>query len=159
MRRRLAATDNPTYFITVVTHQRQRIFISSKTCDLFFDNLKVQRVRLGFRLYEYALMPDHYHLIIAPPKHATIGSTIRLINGTFARYWNLMAKRTGPVFQSRFYDHVIRNELDYLEKAKYIHDNPVRAGLSDDPETYPWSSAAFRYGMENDVPVMLDSFG
>ena len=49
----------------------------------------------------------------------------------------------GRVWQRRFYDHVVRDETDVRTKLVYLHNNPVRAGLVEDPVEYPWSSCRF----------------
>lgn len=48
--------------------------------------------------------------------------------------------RIRPIWQKSFYDHAIRNDLDFIEKLNYIHGNPIKHGLTDNLDNYPWSS-------------------
>lgn len=143
MRKRLV-TSQHSFFITVVAYERRSIFSTVQFCEKFYEIVARLRVQLSFRLFEHVLMPDHYHVILEPSTTHPLNETMRRLNGTLAREWNLLYGKTDQVFQHGYYDHAIRNMEDYREKARYIHDNPVRAGFVSSPEQYPWSSARAR---------------
>ncbi len=142
-RRTISLPGHPSY-VTVVILRRQRIFSDPSIIMLFLDVLKEQRERYKFLIHEYVVMQDHYHAVITPPKRYTISSTLQHIHGVFATLYNNKMKRSGKLFQPHFWNHYIVDEQDYRTKAEYIHMNPVRAGLVDDPIDYPWSSARER---------------
>ena len=65
--------------------------------------------------------------------------------------------KSGKVWQSRFYDHVVRNGLDFEEKLNYIHYNPVKHGLVDDSKGYPYSSNNY-WHLDNNCILKIESF-
>ncbi|MBU2101948.1 MAG: transposase [bacterium] len=142
-RKRIYVEQLP-YFITVNFFKRKPFFRYPGYTLLMLQVLKVQREQYFFKLYEYILMPDHYHIIISPAKDKNISNVMHHCNGMFAKLFNRKSGNKGQVFQHGFYDHGIRDLRDYQIKAQYIHMNPVRAGLALQPEQYPWSSARNR---------------
>lgn len=123
-----------------------RAFPTSSHALHFVDQLHHLREELRFLLVAYVVMPDHVHLIIVPPRGLTIAKIMQFVKGRFARLHN---QRTGPLWQSRYYETIIRGEaalwrrIEYLwRRIEYIETNPVDAGLAASPEEYPFSSAA-----------------
>ena len=103
-----------------------------------------------FKLYLGVLMPDHVHLIIQPlptgeydhslehPKriYYTLGQIVKGIKGASARDINTLLGTTGSLWQDERLDRLIRNEIEYIEKYRYILYNPVKAGLIEPYEEY-----------------------
>jgi REP element-mobilizing transposase RayT len=95
-----------------------------------------------YLLFDYVVMPDHLHMILRP---ATADGTSERVTTILhdLKHWlahalNRQVGRRGPLWQVESYDHLLRNYDDYLEKARYIYENPHRAGLVDDPARWPW---------------------
>ena len=89
-------------------------------------------------------MPDHVHLVMTPmpdPSGAThgIGEIIGSLKGASAHGVNRALNRKGPVWQEEWFDHVLRSSESVFDKVDYILENPVRAGLVESPDRYPWS--------------------
>lgn len=97
-----------------------------------------------YRLYErfaWVIMPNHVHVVMRPFQPLPL--VMRWIKGSSARLANLVLERTGkPFWQYETYDHLIRNSDELNRVIKYIERNPVRAGLAQTIEEWPWSSAA-----------------
>ncbi len=95
-----------------------------------------------YLLFDYCVMPDHVHMLVKPivanGKAESIKHIMRCLKGWTARRINEALGREGEVWQDDTYDHLVRNEDDFHEKAAYIFDNPHRAGLVDDPAKWPW---------------------
>lgn len=95
------------------------------------------------RLYElqaWVVMPNHVHVLLLP--HAALREITQWIKGRTAREANRLLGRTGQSFwQHESYDHWVRNEKEFNRIVRYIEANPVSAGLSRNPEDWPWSSA------------------
>ncbi len=93
-------------------------------------------------LYDYTVMPDHIHFILrplGPPGESERLSRItQSLKGWLAYRINRLCARSGPLWQDESYDHILRNDADYQEKAGYILDNPSRRGLIADPTEWPW---------------------
>ena len=99
-----------------------------------------------FRLHELALlgfclMPNHLHLIVVPKRPGSMALVLREAHGRYAAYLNARQGASGHVWQGRYYSCPLDGE--HLWRAlRYTERNPVRAGLVDRAERYPWSSAA-----------------
>ncbi len=95
-----------------------------------------------YLLYDYTIMPDHVHVILKPLQRdgrvEPLGRIMQSIKGWTARQSNMLIGRRGAMWQDESYDHIIRDQDDYEEKARYIWRNPVTAGLVEDPEKWPW---------------------
>ena len=103
--------------------------------------IRLRRERHGFLLTAWVLMPDHWHAIIYPRHPLTISRVMEAIKVGSTLRINGARRRKGRLWQPRFFDHAIRTVKEYGEKVEYIHQNPVRAGLVEQPEQWAWSSA------------------
>jgi len=88
-------------------------------------------------------MPDHVHLLLSPLRDED-GWPYRLVDimqclkGATAHRINKLLERSGPVWEEESFDHVLRSDESLREKAEYIRENPVRAGLVREAEDYRW---------------------
>ena len=94
-----------------------------------------------YALHAFVVMPNHVHLLITPKvlfSRATNG-----LKGVTARDANAIFHRTGQHFwQDESFDHWVRNPAQFDRIRAYIESNPVSAGLTTNPQTWPWSSAS-----------------
>jgi putative transposase len=90
-------------------------------------------------LHAYVIMPDHAHLLLQPDVEWTLAKILQGLKGFTARQINTLLGRKGAFWQDESFDHLIRNEEDWLDKFDYIHSNPVRAGLVNKAQDYPFS--------------------
>jgi len=93
-------------------------------------------------LHEVVCMPDHVHIILTPAaaedgREWSISQIVQSLKGYAAHRVNESRQRTGKVWQKGFYERVIRTTDDLREKVRYVWENPLRAGLVDDPALYP----------------------
>jgi putative transposase len=93
-----------------------------------------------YLLDAYVIMPDHVHLLLTPLSGWTLAKVQQGLKGFTSREINRILGRRGQFWQDESFDHLIRDEVDWLDKFTYIHHNPVTAGLVDRPEDYPHSS-------------------
>lgn len=134
---------NSTIFITSVTRDRRKIFLDPKNIQIFWDVIKATKEENSFEIPAYVLLPDHFHLLLSLGEEGSNFSKIlQLIKGRFTNSFKKLNKIESPVslWQKRFWDHVIRNEEDYKLHIDYIHWNPVKHGLTNDPMTWQYSS-------------------
>jgi putative transposase len=101
------------------------------------------RDRGDIRLHGYAVMPDHYHVLVTLVKEPSVSELVRKIHSALARRARQASFHTGRLWQRRFYDHVIRDEREWRRRLAYIHHNPAVKGLVEAPDRYSWSSASF----------------
>ncbi|MFQ5787730.1 MAG: transposase [Thermodesulfobacteriota bacterium] len=131
--------ENHIYFVTSKTKENKPLFLNYKYAELFMRNLFDCRNRYDFLLLGFVLMPDHFHALIMPKKNFNISSVVQKIKSLFAyRLRGLGLK--GAVWQKSFYDFIVYSEKKCIEKIDYIHANPVRKGIVEDPKDYQFSS-------------------
>jgi len=129
------------YHLTVRGNERRKIFFTIADKKHFLDLLLRAKERFAFLLYAYVLMENHFHLLLETPR-ANLSQIMQFIGTSHAVYVNLKRKRIGHLFQGRYHAILVEKESYLLEATRYIHLNPVRAGIVAHPEDYHWSSYA-----------------
>ena len=123
------------FFVTTVTAQRRPLFQDDHAVRLFLNTLFAYRDRNIFQLYEFVAMPDHVHLILLPRYTVSLERAMQFIKGGYSHRY---MKETGSkieIWERSFTNHRIRDGDDYEKHRRYIHLNPVRAGLANFPRT------------------------
>jgi len=100
-----------------------------------------RRAEHGFLLTAWVLLPDHWHAIFIPKFPLTIARVMESIKVSSTHRINAGWRESGILWQPRYFDRALRTVKEYYEKVDYIHQNPVRAGLVERAEEWPWSSA------------------
>jgi putative transposase len=141
-----------------VTHRGNR------KCVLFWDDadrktyLRIvldQLVKVGLRIWAYALMTNHVHFVAVPGEADSLGRFFRNVDGTYADYFNTKYDHVGHLWGERFKSSIL--DEPYLWNAvRYVERNPVRAGMVDRAEDYAWSSAASHCGLRSDPLLSND---
>lgn len=133
-------------------HVTQR---GNRRCDVFetdFDResylrfLKQYAERHGLAVWAYCLMSNHIHLVAVPAREESLGLSLRDTHTVYAMYFNTRTQQTGHVWQGRFHSCPL-DEVHSWAAVRYVERNPVRAGLVQHAEEYPWSSAAAHCGL------------
>jgi len=115
------------------------IFKSKRDREKFLGYLGKAVKRYGLKIHTYCLMTNHYHLLVETPQ-ANLSQAMKWINVSYAIYFNRKRQLTGHLFQGRFKSILIDAD-DYLTQlSRYIHLNPIRAGIVDHLKNYQWSS-------------------
>lgn len=127
------------YHVTDRGNERREIFQTKKDYERFNQYLMGAKDKYGFLLHGYVLMTNHYHLIIETSK-ANLNRIMHYINGSYTTYFNRKQGRNGHLFQGRYKAILVDVDHYLLELSRYLHLNPVRAGLVKRPEEYPYSS-------------------
>ncbi len=118
---------------------RQRIFEDDEDCERFLEILKKSKEKDGFDLIAWCLMPNHVHLLIHE-NEVRLETIFRRIGAAYVYWFNGKYERTGHLFQDRFKSEPVETDAYFLTVIRYIHQNPVRAGLCERPEDYAYSS-------------------
>jgi len=127
------------YHVTARGLERRQIVRDRVDRKKWTERLGQVAKRRDWRVYAWALMDNHYHLFLRVP-HADLSQGMHDFNAGYASVFNRRHGRCGPLFQGRFKSILVEKEYHYWELSRYVHLNPVRAGLVTAPETYPWSS-------------------
>lgn len=140
------------YHVTSRGNERKKIFLGKTDYERFRTYLKEGQAKYGFILHGYVLMGNHYHLLLETPKR-NLSRIMHYLNSSYSTYFNLKRKREGHLFQGRFKAHLVEKDSYLLELSRYLHLNPVRAGLVEKPEAYPYSSYRTYIGSVTDEIV------
>jgi putative transposase len=95
--------------------------------------------RFGWLCHSYCLMDNHYHLVIETPQ-PNLPSGMRQLNSLHAQFFNRRYDRCGHLFQARYRSLMVEKDSYLLAVCRYVVLNPVRAGICERPEEWPWSS-------------------
>jgi len=127
------------YHITARGNERRKIYFAESDYEKFKQYIVEAKEKHDCIIHCYVLMGNHYHLIIETSR-ANLSRVMHFINGAYTTYINVKRKRSGHLFQGRYKAIVIDADSYLLELSRYIHLNPVRAGIVENPGEYPYSS-------------------
>lgn len=133
------AFEDAVYHITVRGNRRENIFYTDKDRSVFLEKMDETFNKYLFICYAYCLMDNHYHLLVKTP-NANISRGMHYLNASYTNWFKAEHDITGVVFQGRFKSILVDEDSYALQLSAYIHLNPVRAGIVDDPGKYKWSS-------------------
>lgn len=127
------------YHVTSRGNERKMVFQSTRDREKYLTYLESAHHRYGAIIHLYCLMGNHYHLLLETPR-GNLSKVLHHINGAYTTYFNIKRGRSGHLFQGRFKGIIVEKDAYCKELSRYIHLNPVRAGLVKRPSEYPWSS-------------------
>lgn len=127
------------YHVTSRGNEQKAIFRSNSDRERFLSYLESAHDRYGATIHVYCLMDNHYHLLLETPL-GNLSKVLHHINGAYTTYFNTKRKRSGHLFQGRYKAILVEKDSYCKELSRYIHLNPIRAGLADKPSEYRWSS-------------------
>ena len=130
---------NAFYHVTSLGNERKTVFRNNRDRERFLSYLESAHERYGAILHVYCLMDNHYHLLLETPR-GNLSQSLHHINGAYTTYFNIKHRRSGHLFQGRFKAILVEKDSYSGELSRYIHLNPVRAGLVKNPLRYGWSS-------------------
>jgi putative transposase len=140
----------PAYHVWARGSRRQRTFFTPEDYAHYLDLLKQNCARWQVAVWAYCLMPNHMHLLAAPPTPQALSSTVGETQRRYARSLNGRKEWKGHLWQGRFGCCPILDETRLYTAARYVELNPVRANLVRSAEDWPWSSArAHLWGIED----------
>jgi len=137
------------HFLTFSCYRRLPYLGTEAARNLFEQSLEAMRLRYGFVVSGYVVMPEHVHLLVGEPNEAILSKAIQALKISVS-----IQSKEHPFWQRRYYDFNVHNEEKRVEKLRYIHRNPVKRGLVEKPEQWQWSSFQhYATGMEGTVEI------
>lgn len=166
--------DSPVHYLTCVTNNRLRVFQKDKLKEIVCEAIDEARNSANLLLFAYVVMPDHLHALIGSQRKPS--EVLRYVNGITAHrvinflkesgYLSSLEKLQHTIGERKhkysLWDHhpnlkLISTENGLIEKANYIHMNPVRAELVERPEDYRYSSyRCWQRKPREDEPLRID---
>lgn len=150
------------YHVFARGNRRNRIFLTPKDYERYLSLVKRYKKRYDFRLYAYALMSNHLHLLIETST-IPLSSIMQGLQQTYTQFFNVKYGKVGHLFQGRYKAILCQKDVYLLELIRYIHLNPIRAAVVKSLATYPWTS--YSYYLKDrrddliDTDFVLSQFG
>lgn len=126
------------HFLTFSCYRRLQLLATDAAYSVFEQELETVRLRYGFVVAGYVLMPEHVHLLVGETRMASLAVALQVLKQQTSR--KLKKPAEAHFWQRRYYDFNVWTEQKAVEKLKYMHRNPVQRGLVAMPEDWPWSS-------------------
>lgn len=136
------------YHVTSRGNARSDIFHTTSDRETFLKILSGVVQRFNWLCHAYCMMDNHYHLLIETPD-GNLSKGMRQLNGVYTQKYNWLHQTTGHVFQGRYKAILVEKDSYLLELCRYVVLNPVRAGMTEKPEQWIWSSYRFTAGTKN----------
>jgi putative transposase len=143
------------YHVIVRGANKQEIFHDDHDRIKYLDILRKYKSESGFRMYAWCLMGNHVHLLMKEESES-ISLVMKRVGVSYAHYYNSKYSTTGHLFQDRFKSENVENRMYFLTVTRYIHQNPIKAGIVWSPHEWKWSSCLGYYGKTVYPPSLLD---
>jgi len=146
-------SESKIYHVMIRGNERKDIFLDKEDKLRFIDTLREKNKDGKYAIYAYCLMDNHVHLLINEGSEE-ISRIMKRINISYAYYFNKKYGRIGHLFQDRFKSEAIDKDAYLLSVVRYIHNNPVKAGIVKCVSEYQWSS--YSAYTESNQPGIVD---
>lgn len=132
-------SESGIYHIMMRGINRQCIFEDEEDYEKFIETIRRYKEKCGYEIFAYCLMGNHVHLLLKVGQES-LEQIMRRICGSYVYWYNWKYQRVGNLFQDRFKSEAVENDAYLLVVQRYIHQNPIKAGLVNKIEEYKWSS-------------------
>src|SRR5438874_1572129 len=137
------------HFITISCYRHANILGTLAARNILQQILEETRKKYGFQILGYVFMSNHIHLLVTEPEEKKLSTVIQIFKQRFSR-----TSSEEFVWEPRYHDFNVFTEAKKIEKLRYMHRNPVKAGLVEQPDQWQWSS--FRaYASHEDHPIQI----
>jgi putative transposase len=137
------------HFVTFSSYHRLGYLEGAVARDLFEDALQKVHRRYRFAVIGYVVMPEHVHLLLSEPRKDLLAVGLQALKLSVVR-----RSQERPFWQVRYYDFNVFTKAKQFAKLHYMHFNPVKRGLVENPEDWRWSSYRYyRTGVQGRVTI------
>ena len=145
------------HHVTKRGNRRADLFETHRDREAHLRFLRHYADRRGLSVWAYCLMTNHIHWVVLPQREESLGQALRDAHTVYAIYFNSRTEVSGHVWQGRFFSSPL-DETRLWAAVPYVERKPVRAGLVERAQEYPWSSATAHCGLCSSHPVLSDAF-
>jgi len=128
-----------TYFLTLDCWAGRQLF-KGEIAQILTDQILQCRQKGYYLLHEFSVLPNHVHVLLTPAGETTLEKAVQMIKGG-ASYRISKQRKLLALWQDGYHDWRCRDEKDYRSYSAYICQNPVKAGLAEDTDSWPYCSA------------------
>jgi len=137
------------HFLTISCYRHAHILRSDDACGTLQRMLEESRLKYRFHLVGYVFMSNHVHLLVSEPEGGKLSTAVQVLKQRFSR-----SRGEEFVWEPRYHDFNVFTHDKRVEKLRYMHRNPVKAGIVERPEDYGWSSyRAYAFGEVHPVEI------
>jgi len=136
------------YFISSATWERRELFRVSKVAEILVQRILACHEKGAYQLHEFVVMPNHFHILVTPGQTTSLEKAVQLIKGGSSHEIHKQTGNQIEIWQVGFHDWTIRDGEDYRTKVRYIHMNPVKARLVEQPEDWTFGSACGNFVLD-----------
>ena len=149
---RLARTisESGVYHILFRGVNQQNIFEEAADFDKLKETITTVKQDLEFEIYAYCFMSNHVHIVLKEKGFGDISLIMKRILTKYARWYNIKYGRSGALIANRYKSVPVEMDEYFLHLLRYVHQNPIKAGITDKIENYPYSSF-LEYVTESDL--------
>ena len=132
--------ENSFFHVIVQGINKEYIFQEEKYKNTYLKEINKFSKELNINIIAYCIMDNHAHFLIKTNNMENLSKLMQKVNSKYAKYYNYINDRVGYVFRDRFLSETIDNKRYFIQCIKYIHLNPVKAGIVSSSKNYKYSS-------------------
>ena len=145
-------SESGIYHIMLRGINQQQIFEDEEDSLRFLETLLKYKEQCGYEIYAYCLMGNHIHILLKEGKE-NLTLVLKRIAGSYVYWYNWKYRRSGHLFQDRFKSEPVEDDEYFLTVIRYIHQNPIKAGICKNIDEYKFSSYNEYIKKENLVDI------
>ncbi len=148
------------YHVLNRANDKKTVFHGAYDYNSFIDLMLEAKKRHPMKLIAYCLMPNHFHMVLAPIEEKSLSAWMQWLMTSHVRRFHRLRESSGHVWQGRFKSFPIQGDHHLLVVMRYVEGNPVRAGLASSARDWKWSSHCENAGetprvLTDDIPLGL----
>ena len=139
-RRARTISESGIYHILFRGVNQQNIFEENSDFKKLKETIRLVKQEMDFKIYAYCFMSNHVHIVLKEKNVGDISLIMKRILTKYARWYNVKYGRSGALIANRYKSVPVEVDEYFLQLIRYVHQNPVKAGIVNKIETYPHSS-------------------
>src|SRR6056297_2046604 len=154
-RTRRLKSETGIYHVVLRGINKQTIFEDEEDHEMFLQTLDQYKKKSGYKILAYCLMGNHVHLLMKT-EDESLGQCFKRIGASYVYWYNMKYYRVGHLFQDRYKSEAVETDDYFKAVIRYIHRNPLKAGMVARLEDYTWSSYREYLGLNDTYHVDKD---
>ena len=133
-------SESGVYHILFRGVNQQNIFEEASDFEKLKDTISFVKQEMDFEIYAYCFMSNHVHLVLKEKNIGDISLIMKRVLTKYARWYNIKYGRSGALIANRYKSVPVEVDEYFLQLIRYVHQNPIKAGIADELGAYPYSS-------------------
>ena len=133
-------SESGVYHILFRGVNQQNLFEEASDFKKLKDTIRFVKQEIDFEIYAYCFMSNHVHIVLKEKNIGEISCIMKRILTKYARWYNIKYGRSGALIANRYKSVPVEIDEYFLQLIRYVHQNPIKAGIVDELNAYPYSS-------------------